>query len=72
MPTTRPHRLPWLQLPLPAFKAAAGGALGLLRLWQRRARTRHELASLTAEQMRDAGLSPMMIRRESAKPFWEA
>lgn len=61
-----------LDLPLPALRSAAGGALATLRLWLHRARTRHELASLTPEQMRDTGLSPMMVRRESAKPFWEA
>ena len=41
-------------------------------LWLRRLRCRHELSTLTPEQMRDTGLNPEMVRRESRKPFWEA
>lgn len=72
MSILHPHRQPWPLLALPALRAAAGDGLALLRLWQRRARTRHALESLTPEQMRDTALSPEMVRRESAKPFWEA
>lgn len=69
-----PHanRLPWPRFRLPALGTWAGNGLALLCLWQRRARTRRDLATLTPEQMRDTGLSPAMVRHESAKPFWEA
>jgi uncharacterized protein YjiS (DUF1127 family) len=40
-------------------------------LWLRRLRCRHELSALSPEQMRDVGLDPEMVRRESGKPFWE-
>jgi uncharacterized protein YjiS (DUF1127 family) len=46
--------------------------LGLLCLWLRRARDRHELADLSETQLRDVGLEPNFIRREIAKPFWQA
>jgi uncharacterized protein YjiS (DUF1127 family) len=44
----------------------------LVGLWVRRARCRRELASLSPEQLRDVGLDPDMVRRESGKPFWRA
>ncbi|MCF4126021.1 DUF1127 domain-containing protein [Methylobacterium sp. SyP6R] len=44
----------------------------LLRLWWRRARDRGVLADLTPAQMRDTGLDPAVVRRESVKPFWRA
>jgi len=44
----------------------------LLTLWRKRLRSRHELATLTAEQMRDTGLDPELVRRESRKLFWKA
>ncbi len=40
-------------------------------LWLKRLRCRHELSALSPEQMRDVGLDPEMVRRESGKPFWE-
>src|SRR5262245_35173722 len=44
----------------------------LLTLWRKRLRCRRELSTLTAEQMRDTGLDPELVRRESRKPFWKA
>ena len=41
-------------------------------LWRKRLRCRRELSTLTAEQMRDTGLDPELVRRESRKPFWKA
>lgn len=41
-----------------------------LFLW--RLRCRRELSALTPEQMRDVGLDPVAVRRESQKPFWQA
>jgi uncharacterized protein YjiS (DUF1127 family) len=43
-----------------------------LTLWRKRLRCRRELSTLTAEQMRDTGLDPELVRRESRKPFWKA
>ncbi|KAA0950646.1 MULTISPECIES: DUF1127 domain-containing protein [unclassified Pseudomonas] len=37
--------------------------------WHRR-HTRKALLELTAEQLRDIGLSPGQARREGLKPFW--
>ena len=39
-------------------------------LWLRRRRNRRQLFALTVEQMRDTGLDPEWVRRESGKPFW--
>lgn len=56
------------------FIERAPGTLGrvvrLLGLWRARLRCRHELSALTPEQMRDVGLDPEAVRRESRKPFW--
>jgi uncharacterized protein YjiS (DUF1127 family) len=41
-------------------------------LWLRRWRDRHELADLDDAQLRDVGLNAETVRRESAKPFWQA
>jgi uncharacterized protein YjiS (DUF1127 family) len=46
--------------------------LGLLGLWRRRLRHRHELSTLTPTQLRDVGLDASFVRRESEKPFWQA
>jgi len=48
------------------------GLLSVLRLWRWRVRYRHELSMLTEEQMKDTGLDPGVVWRESKKPFWEA
>jgi uncharacterized protein YjiS (DUF1127 family) len=48
----------------------APGLASLLGLWLRRRRNRRAIASLTVEQMRDTGLDPEWVRRESGKPFW--
>jgi uncharacterized protein YjiS (DUF1127 family) len=39
-------------------------------LWLARRRNRRQLSALTVEQMRDTGLDPEWVRRESGKPFW--
>jgi uncharacterized protein YjiS (DUF1127 family) len=41
-------------------------------LWMRRSRYRQELANLSETQLRDVGLNPNLVYRESAKPFWMA
>jgi uncharacterized protein YjiS (DUF1127 family) len=38
--------------------------------WMRRSRYRQELANLSESQLRDVGLDPNSVYRESAKPFW--
>lgn len=42
----------------------------LLRVWQHRARSRGELATLTTERLQDLGLSTEDAAREASKPFW--
>jgi uncharacterized protein YjiS (DUF1127 family) len=46
--------------------------LSILTLWRWRLRCRRELATLSEHLMRDAGLDPERVRRESSKPFWRA
>jgi uncharacterized protein YjiS (DUF1127 family) len=45
--------------------------LGVVWVWLRRLRHRRELAALTEAQLRDVGLDGDVVRRESAKPFWQ-
>ncbi len=40
------------------------------RLWLERARARRELTELDTFILQDAGLSPVEVEREAAKPFW--
>ena len=47
-------------------------SLAVPLLWLQRARYRHELSQISERQLRDVGLNPAVIRRESAKPFWQA
>ena len=48
----------------------APGLASQLGLWLSRRRNRRAIATLTVEQMRDMGLDPEWVRRESGKPFW--
>jgi uncharacterized protein YjiS (DUF1127 family) len=41
-------------------------------LWLQRMFWRRELKKLDMAQMRDCGLDPEAVRRESGKPFWRA
>lgn len=50
--------------------AAISSVTGMVRLFLWRLRYRHELSTLAPEQMRDVGLDPEAVRRESRKPFW--
>ncbi|WP_417779443.1 DUF1127 domain-containing protein [Stutzerimonas xanthomarina] len=54
---------------------AANGLLPLyllrqLRLWQRRLRTRRQLAALDERQLADVGISQSERVEELSKPFW--
>jgi len=51
-------------------RAPRPSPLALLRLYLERARLRRELAALRPDQLRDAGLDPVGVRREAGKPFW--
>jgi uncharacterized protein YjiS (DUF1127 family) len=51
-------------------RAALVGALGLVREWRRRARSRTELAALDDRTLRDIGLSRADVWAELDKPFW--
>jgi uncharacterized protein YjiS (DUF1127 family) len=52
--------------------AGAVKSLAVPLLWLQRWRYRQELAQISERQLLDVGLNPQSIRRESAKPFWEA
>ncbi len=54
------------------IRVAALRALATLRLWQRRTKQRHALASLDDRILRDLGLSRSEVAWESRKPFWRA
>jgi uncharacterized protein YjiS (DUF1127 family) len=74
----RPPRVeaPQRQRPASALERLVTGRLGpgaaLPFAWLRRLRDRHELARLDDAQLRDVGLNAEAVRRESAKPFWQA
>lgn len=61
-PHRRRHVIPSLWL---------GQMRDLLSLWRQRVRQRRELRDLEPHQMRDAGIDPETIRRETAKHFWQ-
>jgi uncharacterized protein YjiS (DUF1127 family) len=53
-------------------RAGLPRSVGVPFVWLRRLRDRHELAALSEAQIRDVGLDPSLVRRESEKPFWMA
>lgn len=40
--------------------------------WRQRARSRHDLMTLSDRDLSDMGLTPQDAFNESCKPFWEA
>ena len=48
------------------------GVFATLNTWQDRARERNHLAQLEPRLLKDIGLEAFDIRREIAKPFWQA
>jgi uncharacterized protein YjiS (DUF1127 family) len=44
--------------------------VSILRLWLSRQHQRKELRVLTADQLRDIGITKAAADREAAKPFW--
>ena len=64
-------------IPFPVARPVASASLAkptlpLLTVWRRRIDERRELAALDTVQLRDAGLDPRAVYRESVKPFWRA
>jgi len=51
-------------------RSVVGRIVGLLLLWQGRARERHTLAGLDDRMLKDIGLDRADITREADKPFW--
>ncbi len=43
-----------------------------IALWRERARQRTHLAEVSAEMLRDLGISTSAARSEASKPFWVA
>ncbi len=54
------------------LRARLERAAATLHAWQERARQRRDLASLTAHELRDLGISAGDARMEASKPFWQA
>lgn len=42
----------------------------IIGLWRERARQRRDLAEMSADMLRDIGVSPRAARAEAARPFW--
>mgnify|MGYP000895639560 CR=1 FL=1 len=73
--TVRRSKTVWGFVPDVAWPGVVARVRSLLILplvWHRRAKARHELAQLTAEQLADVGLHPKTVERIAAKPFWQA
>ena len=54
------------------FWSEVRAGVSLLLLWMERSRQRAALAELNDDQLSDIGLSRQDVRRECAKPFWDA
>lgn len=54
----------------PTLPCSAPSGLSAWSLYWHRLRTRKALLELTAEQLRDVGLSREQARAEGLKPFW--
>lgn len=48
------------------------GIFATLSTWHDRSRERSHLARLEPHMLKDIGLRPADLRREIAKPFWQA
>ena len=59
-------------LPAAASDAARRGLLRTVAAWFDRARLRADLPQLDERLLRDIGVTPDWLERESTKPFWEA
>lgn len=59
------------QRPATAFEKRCAAWLNTPVVWLRRMRLRNELASIDPHLLRDVGLDPVSVRRESEKPFWQ-
>ena len=54
-----------------ASDAARRGLLRTIGVWFDRTRRRADLAALDERMLRDIGVTPDWLERESTKPFWE-
>jgi len=62
-------------MPLAVFGKSAAWRMRVHRIfadWRYRARSRHELATLSDRQLRDIGLSRYSANFESSKLFWRS
>ncbi|THD83039.1 DUF1127 domain-containing protein [Aliigemmobacter aestuarii] len=55
---------------LPPLSRVLMAASMTLAVWDMRARSRRDLATLPGDRLQDLGLTPEAARREAAKPFW--
>jgi uncharacterized protein YjiS (DUF1127 family) len=59
-------------LPAADADSARRGLLRTVTAWFDRARLRADLPQLDERLLRDIGVTPDWLERESTKPFWEA
>jgi uncharacterized protein YjiS (DUF1127 family) len=57
---------------VPAQHGVLSRLTGTLRQWQRRARERQELATLSHRELRDLPVSASDVWHEIRQPFWRA
>jgi uncharacterized protein YjiS (DUF1127 family) len=57
-------------LPPGRLESARAGARATLRLWRQRSLQRSRLATLSAHELDDIGMTEAERLAESAKPFW--
>ena len=62
----------WHQDQPASLQATASSIWKLMQLLHDRSRQRHQLARLTADQLRDMGISRQDALAESTKPFWRS
>lgn len=60
----------WLEDGKRLLVAEIKRTVATIKLWQYRARSRHQLRELDAHLRQDIGLTSQQITRETAKPFW--
>ena len=55
-----------------SVSSAFGRVVATVAVWRERARQRRHLAEMSAQMLRDIGVSVSAARAEAGKPFWLA
>ena len=64
--------LTWPPTRADRWRAALAAAIAAVALWWERGRSRHALATLGDQELRDIGVTHAEAQMESGKPFWQA